>query len=122
VTHQVIISLASNREAKKNLFEARRHLEQILHDVRFSASIRTRGIGTKRQCYYQNQLLFASTTLDVADLESTLKTIEHEMGRNAADRSQGVVRIDLDLLLYDGCRYHLRDWERPYVQRLLPQP
>ena len=29
MTHQVIISLASNREAKKNLFEARRHLDTV---------------------------------------------------------------------------------------------
>ena len=26
-----------------------------------------------------------------------------------------------DILEYDGIRHHLRDWERPYVLRLLPQ-
>ena len=40
------------------------------------------------------------------------------MGRTAEDRRLGIVRIDLDLLQYDDTRFHLRDWERPYVKLL----
>ena len=119
--HKVIISLASNKGAKKNLSEARKCLEQILDEMSFSDCIRTRAIGTERICYYHNQLLFASTTLSADELVSRLKAIEQQMGRTAEARQQGIVCIDLDLLKYDEQRYHLRDWERPYVQRLLPQ-
>ncbi|MBQ8463587.1 MAG: 2-amino-4-hydroxy-6-hydroxymethyldihydropteridine diphosphokinase [Prevotella sp.] len=120
--HSVIISLASNYEAKKNLFEARARLEQILSEVTYSDCIRTRGIGTQRLCYYRNQLLFGSTTLTVDELTEHLKSIEQQMGRTPEARQQGIVCIDLDLLKYDTAHYHERDWERPYVRRLLPQP
>ncbi|MBR1448517.1 MAG: 2-amino-4-hydroxy-6-hydroxymethyldihydropteridine diphosphokinase [Prevotella sp.] len=120
--HQVIISLASNHEAKKNLFEARACLEQILNEVTYSDCIRTRGIGTQRLCYYRNQLLFGKTALTVDELTERLKSIELQMGRTSEARQQGIVCIDLDLLKYDAERFHERDWERPYVRRLLPQP
>ncbi|MDE5782881.1 MAG: 2-amino-4-hydroxy-6-hydroxymethyldihydropteridine diphosphokinase [Prevotella sp.] len=118
--HQVIISLASNHEAKKNLFEAQRCLEQILDEVNYSDCIQTKSIGTHQQCIYHNQLLFGSTSLTVNDLLSRLKAIETGMGRTKEAREQGIVCIDLDLMLYDDQRYHLRDWDRPYIQRLLP--
>lgn len=41
------------------------------------------------------------------------------MGRTQEDRTAGIVRIDLDLLQYDNDRYHLRDWERDYIKKLL---
>ena len=43
------------------------------------------------------------------------------MGRSTEDRQQGIVRLDLDILEYDGVRHHLADWDRHYVKLLLPQ-
>ena len=37
------------------------------------------------------------------------------------ERKQGIVRIDIDILLADGQRHHEDDWERPYVKNLLAQ-
>ena len=70
---------------------------------------------------YLNQLVCAETTLEVEELIQTLKDIEQQMGRTQEDRRQGIVRIDLDLLLYGEQRYHLKDWDRPYIKALLPK-
>ena len=51
--------------------------------------------------------------------QTRLKEMEKEMGRTPEEREQGIVRIDLDLLLFDQQRYHERDWERDYIRRLL---
>jgi len=117
--HHVIIALASNHEAEKNLFEAKRLLEQILFDIRYSECKCSKAYGKKSKGTYFNQLLYATTDLQIEELVNRLKDIEIEMGRTAEARELDMVCIDLDLMLYDEQRFHLRDWERPYIQDLL---
>ena len=118
MNHKVIISLASNFGQEENLSEARRRLAQVLSALNFTAAIWTAPINSPRPDKYLNQLLHAQTTLSSAQTVEALKAIETTMGRTAEDRRQGIVRIDLDLLQYDDTRFHLRDWERPYVKLL----
>ena len=73
------------------------------------------------ECKYLNQLAYAHTELECDKLEQALKAMEREMGRTDADRRQGIVRIDLDLMKYDDTRHHTQDWERPYITELLRQ-
>ncbi len=117
--HKVLISLASNFEHEANLSEARRRLSALFLTREYSDAIWTEPVNAKRDGLYLNQLLLASTRLSVKRLSELLKQMEHKMGRTADDRRQGIVRIDLDLLLYDDHRYHEPDWERPYVKKLL---
>ena len=120
--HCVIIALASNHEAEKNLFEAKRRLEQILFDVHYSECKCSQAFGNKSKGYYYNQLMYGTTDMNVEQLIEVLKETETIMGRTPETREQGIVGIDLDLMQYDGERHHLRDWERPYIKNLLPQP
>jgi len=118
--HRVIISLAANHDPLHNLSEARRCLGQILFQTRFSPEIWTDPIGSKRTDKYLNQLVVGMTRLSADELCAWLKETESLLGRTASDRQSGIVRIDLDLLLYDDDRYHLKDWDRPYVKLLMP--
>lgn len=61
-----------------------------------------------------NRLAVGDTNLSVAELEQRLKEAEVRLGRTKQQ-----VTIDLDLMLYDDEQYHLSDWPRPYIQRLL---
>lgn len=119
--HQVILSLGANYQAEKNLPEALISLGQILFSTHFTDTIWTEPIGSKRTDLYLNQLVKAQTELDFESLKNAIKDIEIRLGRSPEERTQGIVRIDIDILEYDGIRHHLRDWERPYVLRLLPQ-
>lgn len=118
---EVLISLASNHEHEKNLREARLRLAQILSSPVFTAALWTDPIGTTHApgTRYLNQLVSAETTLDSDQLEKVLKETELAMGRTADMRFKGLVPIDIDLLLHDGRRFHLRDWKRSYIQQLL---
>ena len=80
----------------------------------------TEPIGAQRSDAYLNQLVTAHTRLELSQLNSELKRIEQEMGRTDSDRKEGIVRIDLDLMEYDGERHHIKDWERSYIKMLLP--
>lgn len=119
--HWVLISLAANCDAKKNLSEARQRLGQVLSSVSFTEELWTEPIGARRPDLYLNQLATGMTTLDTDSLNLWLKDTELQMGRTPQDREQGLVRIDLDLLQYDHQRHHLRDWQRDYVTQLLTQ-
>lgn len=118
--HQIIISIASNHEQKLHLSEARQLLGQLLTPQRYTDEIWTKPCGKPlKPDLYLNQLLYASTSLSVEELQNELKALERRMGRTAEDRQEGIVRIDLDLMEYDGRRYHQSDWERPYMRLLL---
>lgn len=129
--HRCIISLAANCNQKENLAEARKLLGQILFDVRYTRELWTNPVGSvssqpsargetnSSECQYLNQLAYACTELSCDELERTLKAVECRMGRTEADRRKGIVRIDLDLMLYDDTRHHIQDWGRPYITQLL---
>ena len=120
VTHQVLISLAANCDHEKNLAEARQRLGQVLSSVQFTPAIWTAPIGRSKASLYLNQLATGYTALTADELNSRLKQMERDMHRSEADRRDGIVRIDLDLMLYDSERHHLADWGRSYIQQLLP--
>jgi len=110
----VIIAIGSNTLPDHHLALARRRLASVLSGVRFSRELRSQDYHG-RDVWYLNQLARGECALSADELETRLKAIEAESGRTA-DR----VTLDLDLMQYDGRRYHERDWPRPYIQQLLP--
>jgi len=119
MNHDVILSVASNKHPRKYLSEARQRLGQVLYITSETRAIWTDPINSPRPDKYLNQLVYAATPLPVEQLLPLLKQIERDMGRTAEEKRQGIVRIDIDLMQYDSVRYHLRDWERDYIKKLL---
>lgn len=120
MTHQVILSLASNQHQQQNLSKARRRLEEILSNVRFTTECWTAPLGHHPSPDdYLNQLAAAQTELDESTLTQRLKQTEQALGRTPEARNQGIVPIDLDILSFDGQRRHPADWQRPYVKQLV---
>jgi len=117
--HRVILSLAANRFQKSNLAKARECLGKLLTDINFTSELWTEPLSSSRQELYLNQLAEGSTELTLDDLNQRLKVIESSFGRTSRKRLLGIVPIDLDILQYDDLRLHERDWQRPYVTRLI---
>ena len=115
--HHIIISLASNINHEASLEAARTQLTQLLTEVHFTSAIYTEPVGTLRREPYLNQLCKGTTALGFNLLNEVLKETEKRLGRT--HNEDGIVTIDLDLLEYDGERYHHRDWERNYVKYLI---
>ena len=115
--HSVMLCLASNSQQERNMEVARGLLSELLADLRYTSEHWTEPVNSARTDMYLNQLATGRTELSVEALNLRLKKIEQLLGRKH-DKS-GIVTIDIDLLLYDEARYHLRDWERDYVKNLL---
>ena len=109
----VLIALGSNYQQCAHIQWATQRLGALLDDATAGRILWTPDIHGRGQ-WYMNRLLHAKTTLTADQLTVLLKQTEQET-RRTAER----VTIDLDLMQYDGQRYHLKDWERPYIQKLL---
>ena len=112
--HKVLIAIGSNERQSVHVQWASERLSQLLDNIRLSSRLWTTDVkGSGR--WYMNRLAAGNTLLTVQELEQQLKQLERATGRN-----QERVTLDLDLMQYDNDRYHLNDWPRPYIQRLLP--
>ena len=112
--HKVLIAIGSNERQSVHVQWASERLSQLLDNIRLSSRLWTTDVkGSGR--WYMNRLAAGNTLLTVPELEQQLKQLER-----AAGRDQERVTLDLDLMQYDNDRYHLNDWPRPYIQRLLP--
>ena len=112
--HRVIIALGSAYLQAVHIQWASERLFTFLDDCTFSKRLWTPDIkGTGK--WYMNRLVYATTTLSVDELQTALKEIEASTGR-----TKSLITIDLDLMQYDQQRYHEKDWQRKYIQYLLP--
>lgn len=118
---KVLLSLASNRFQKSNLAKARVCLSKVISQVSYTSELWTEPMSSKRHELYLNQLAVGQTDLPLDELNQRLKAIETNLGRTAQKRQLGIVPIDIDILQYKDQRLHERDWQRPYVTRLLDE-
>lgn len=116
---QVLISIGSNQNPFQNMEEAIHLLSQFLIDACVTPIIITTPFGSQYRNDFHNCLLRADTSFTFEILESRLKHIEQLLGRTSDSKLTGIVPIDIDILQYGNDKYHLRDWQRPYVAELL---
>ena len=111
--HRVMIALGSNQQQAVHIQWASERLLHLLDNCQISRCLWTADIkGTGK--WYMNRLVMGQTDLSADDLQVLLKKTEAETGRTKA-----VVTIDLDLMQYDDCLYHEKDWQRPYIQNII---
>lgn len=122
MSHRVIISIASNRSQREKLAAARYELSFMLDEPQFTTELWTEPVGRHHKgTLYLNQLVRAGYEGTLADLTARLKELEVKLGRTELERRQGIVAIDLDLMLFDNERLHLVDWERSYILKLITE-
>ncbi|MBP3776986.1 MAG: 2-amino-4-hydroxy-6-hydroxymethyldihydropteridine diphosphokinase [Paludibacteraceae bacterium] len=111
--HRVIIALGSNQQQAVHIQWASECLLCLLDDCLLSRRLWTADIKGSGK-WYMNRLVTGMTDLSADDLQALLKETEA-----ATRRTKARVTIDLDLMQYDDCRYHEKDWQRPYIQNII---
>lgn len=115
---KIIIALGSNFEPKINVEKAKLGLGALFPDILFSRSLWTEPVGIQSPRFV-NALALAHTSWSKEKIERELKQLEKACGRCREEKEQGIVRIDLDLMLYGEEKLHLRDWNRQYIFTLM---
>ncbi|MBF0575896.1 MULTISPECIES: 2-amino-4-hydroxy-6-hydroxymethyldihydropteridine diphosphokinase [unclassified Dysgonomonas] len=113
-----IISMGSNENRTENMSRCRYLLSKYYPDVMFSEMINTEPFGDNYQSDFFNQLALINSDDDDLAITERLKMIESEIGRHAEEKSRGIIKIDVDLLVVNGNIIKVEDFERPYINSL----
>lgn len=117
MTH-IILALGSNHNAEENMGNAMKMLSEGIENISFSPTLLTKAIGMEGPDFL-NAIAYGDTVLSLSELTALCKSIEKRLYRTREEKAQGIIRIDIDILLYGDKRLHEGDWERPYIKELL---
>ena len=115
-THSCLLCIGSNLDAATRLSAARTVLLSHFPDIRFSQEMVTEAIGSGFLSPFHNQVARLTTPLDADSVRTILKQIERDNGRLPEDKANGIVKLDIDLLMYDDCVLKPKDLEREFVR------
>ena len=119
--NKLIISLGSNSSDRERQMEcAVQHLTQILSETVMSdiyESPAHNGVDAP----YLNAVMLASTTKSIDEVNAAFKQWEIECGRTAVSKQQGVIPIDLDVVVWNGEVIRATDYSRDYVSKGVAQ-
>lgn len=119
MSHKIIFALGTNANPiyiKKGLYA----LHSAFNEITVSTTIETEALGDKFYgSIFFNALAVAYTDKTYMEVNECLKKTERECGDSRLLREKGTVVLDIDLLKYDGRRFHELDWERTYIKKLM---
>lgn len=115
--HHCLLCMGSNTNRHAQLSAAREALCTAFPDIRFGEVMETEAIGNGFHSPFCNQLARFSTTLSSADIHHLFKALEQRGGRLPEDKARGVVKLDIDLLVFDNQVLKPEDMEREYIRR-----
>ena len=113
--HKCVLCLGTNFEKYTSIQNAREQLSQLFPNIRFSEEMITEAIGQHLLSPFINQIGIFSTELSAKEITEKCKNIEHFLGRKPEYKSQGIVKIDIDLLSFDQLILKPKDMERDFV-------
>ena len=114
--HTCLLCLGSNLDASTRLSAARSALLPHFPHIRFSEEMVTEAIGSGFLSPFHNQVASLETSLSAEQVRVILKNIEQGQGRLPEDKTQGIVKLDIDLLVYDDGVLKPKDLEREFVK------
>ena len=117
--HSCILCLGSNSDRHTRMEAARKALAISFPDIRFGREMTTEAIGNTFLSPFSNQLALFKTTFSAEEVRSILKQIEKENGRMPEDKAQGIVNLDIDLLIYDNTILKPDDMEKEFIRQEL---
>ena len=115
--HTCLLCLGSNLDGAIRLSAARSALRSHFPDIRFSEELVTEAIGSGFLSPFHNQVARFETPQDAESIRTLLKSIEQAQGRLPEDKAQGIVKLDIDLLMIDDQVLKPKDMEREFVKQ-----
>lgn len=115
--HHCLLCMGSNTDCSAQLSVARKALCATFPDIHFGEMMETEAIGSGFHSPFSNQLARFSTTLSPDSVHDIFKELERRSGRIPEDKSLGVVKLDIDLLVFDNRVLKPEDMEREYIRR-----
>lgn len=106
------LGLGSNEPTNCYILKAQTLLRGLFPDIVFDRLQRTAPVDFICDRLFFNQVAKCTTSLNKENMIAILKETEKILGRKPEDKQQGIVRIDIDLLIYDGERLKFKELQR----------
>lgn len=113
-----VISIGSN--ADDRTFRVQQTIEWLLStlsNAAVSSVYETQALNKPEGRPYTNAVLKGETDMSLDELNDMLKKREKDSGRDIITRAEGIVTIDLDIVMWDGRIIRNEDFERPYFNQ-----
>jgi 7,8-dihydro-6-hydroxymethylpterin-pyrophosphokinase (HPPK) len=112
-----VISVGSNSSDREwQVEQAIEYLLSTLTDGCASSVYETKALNGKDAPYY-NCVVLGKTDLSLEELTGQLKEYETKAGRDDMSRIEGIVPIDLDIVIWDGRIIRNDDFEKTYFNQ-----
>lgn len=118
--NKALLSIGTNEDREANLDFCHNLLGELFEDIIYSATSITVPYGNSYKNDFLNQLAIIYTDKEKDDVSHLLKSLEKEMGRNEADKEKGIVKIDVDLVIWNDEVIRPTEISRTYITDLLP--
>lgn len=118
--NKALLSIGTNEDRETNLDLCHNLLGELFEDIIYSATSITVPYGNSYKNDFLNQLAIIYTDKEKDDVSHLLKSLEKEMGRNDADKEKGIVKIDVDLVIWNDEVIRPTEISRTYIIDLLP--
>lgn len=119
--HHCLLCMGSNYQYAEKLANARLALVRIFPDIVFGKEKLTEAVGDLWLSPFCNQLARFTSLLSAEEIRGRLKEIEKANGRLAEDKLKGIVKLDIDLLMFDEQVLKPDDMQREYVVKGLKE-
>ncbi len=120
-THHYILLLGSNFLAHKHLSIAIELLQQEFGIHRTSHEMETKAIDMPNDYPFVNKAVCIQTRLEPTELIQKIKEMEKQLGRSDEKTLQGIIPIDIDVILCDKKVLHSDYETKNYVKKLVEE-
>ena len=118
--NKALISLGTNEDREVNLALCHQLLNNIFPEIHYSETSLTSPYGKTYINDFLNQLAVFYTDKEKEEIHDLLKSIEEQIGRHPSDKENGIIKIDIDLVIWNDAILKPNDIKRSYVANLLP--
>jgi 2-amino-4-hydroxy-6-hydroxymethyldihydropteridine diphosphokinase len=119
--NRAVILAGSNFNEQDNLKKSLQKLQNHGSLIKHSPAIYTVATGAQYQKDFLDQALVVETNLSQTEFTEALKAIEQVLGRTPALKQQGLIPIDLDLLVWNGVMLKRDFLETPSLRALVQE-
>ena len=113
--HRCLISIGSNTNRDVNIKLAQKELSIHFQDIYLGKEQDTIPIGMSNPAHFTNQLAKCSTTLSIDEVKNIFRKIESQAGRLSDDKMDGIIKLDIDLLIYDNLILKENDMKKEFI-------
>lgn len=113
--NKYLIIIGSNTDREKNIDLATRSIENVSDNVFFGRTVETEPVNMPNSLTFLNKGIVMFSDIDVEELNSICKEIEKKAGRTPEDKKQGIIKLDVDIVIANNEILKPGDLEREYA-------